>query len=327
MKLSAPLRVTWDWNWPRVVQPGATAGSPGREKVELIAAELARAGVLMLEFGYPAAEDIRQGLLATAIGRAGGMASLALTPETIADLGEAELRNTLGPGEIWADVTPLEGKEMEQDALPRREDGSVWPDLRIYLTSANLEGAALLIAAALAEGVEKLSLPILPLFGSFLTSAGKQIPPWRDLVKFADRLDPLLKSHPDLDLRVHYQSLWTILRERGHRATDEEAPGHGGCQAASALAYIDPGGVLYPCASLPIPVGPVEEGTIARAWREDELKRLRDAIAVIPDPCGPCAEWKSCRGGCRGWAYYLTGRWQEAGPDCGRKISEEGSPR
>jgi GeoRSP system SPASM domain protein len=327
VKLSAPLRVTWDWNWPRVVQPGSKASGPGREKVETIVGELVRAGVLMLEIGYPAAAEVRQGLLALAIGRSGGITSLAMTPETITDLGEEELRSILGPGEIWADVTPLEGQETGKGALPRRENGSVWPDLRIYLTSVNLESAARIIDAALGEGAEKLSLPILPLFGSFLTSSGKHIPPWRDLVEFADRLDPLLESHPDLDLRVHYQSLWTILRERGHRASDEEAPGHGGCQAASALAYIDPGGVLYPCASLPVPVGPVGEGSITRAWSEDELKRLRDSIAVVPGACGPCAEWESCRGGCRGWAYYLTGSWEEAGPDCGRGLFQEAPPR
>ena len=214
------------------------------------------------------------------------------------------------------DATPAADVPAE---LPRGKDGALPSDLRLYLTRQNLKASAETIAAALREGVEKLSLPILPLFGSFLTSAGKQIPPWSDLVEFVSQLDSSLKKRADLDLRVHYQSLWAILRERGFQATEEEAPGHGGCQAASALAYIDPGGVLYPCASLPIPVGPVGEGIFSASWGGEELKRLRQAIGTVPALCGDCGEWDSCRGGCRGWSYYLTGAWNEAGPDCGRK--------
>jgi radical SAM protein with 4Fe4S-binding SPASM domain len=325
MKLSAPLRVTWDWNWPAVVRPGMPLVPLNRGRAELISAELRRAGILMVEIGYPAAGDIRDGLVARALEKTGANGSVVVSPDVIIELGEKELRQALGPTEVWADITPEKGRGAERKSLPPGEAGSTWPCQRIYLTANNLDDAALLLAAALEEGVRKLSLPILPLFGSFLTSAGKQIPQWSDLVEFANRLEGALRAHPDLDLRVHHQSLWTILRERGHEVTEEEAPGHGGCQAASALAYIDPGGALYPCASLPIPVGRVEEGAIAGAWRDEETARLREAIGVVPSVCGKCGVWNSCRGGCRGWAYYLSGSWEEPGPDCGREIVGQGS--
>ena len=67
-----------------------------------------------------------------------------------------------------------------------------------------------------------ISLPILPLFGNFLKSPGNQLPSWRELMTFADRLDPLLRRHGDVDLRVHYQALWTILRGRGIGVSGEE---------------------------------------------------------------------------------------------------------
>jgi radical SAM protein with 4Fe4S-binding SPASM domain len=293
--------------------------------VNVIAAELGRAGVLMLEIGYPGADDIRGGLLRSAVERAAGRTSLALLPETIERLGGEEPWREMGVGEVWADVTPGGEDGEGKITLPRRPDGSVWPDLRIYLTSNNLENSAALIVEAVQGGAGKLSLPILPLFGRFLTSAGKLIPPWRDLVKFAHRLDPLLKSRPDLDLRIHYQSLWTILTSLGHKAAGAEAPGHSGCQAAAALAYIDPSGVLYPCASLPLPLGRVDEGALGRAWKNEELTRLREAIGTEPPACDGCSSWQSCRGGCRGWAHYLTGSWEEAGPDCGREVIEQGS--
>jgi len=323
VKLSAPLRVTWDWNWPRVVQPSSTAESPGRDMVNVIAAELGGAGVLMLEIGYPGADDIRGGLLRSAVEQIPGQTSLALLPETFEGLGGEEPWREMGVGEVWADVTP--GGEGGKTTLPRRPDGSVWPDLRIYLTSDNLEESAALIVEAVQGGAEKLSLPILPLFGRFLASAGRLMPPWGALAEFANRLDPLLKSRPDLDLRVHYQSLWTILRARGHKASEAEAPGHSGCQAAAALGYIDPSGVLYPCASLPLPIGRVDAGAIGRVWNNEELTRLRGAIGTEPRACDGCSIWQSCRGGCRGWAHYLTGGWEEAGPDCGREALEQGA--
>ena len=53
----------------------------------------------------------------------------------------------------------------------------------------------------------------------------------------------------------------------------------------------------------------------------------REAIRVVPPVCDGCAAWEACRAGCRGWAYYLTGGWTEAGPDCGKEILEQGSAR
>lgn len=228
----------------------------------------------------------------------------------------------MGGGEVWADVTPLRTEGSEETVLPRKPDGSAWPDMRLFLTSANGSRAAEVVRVAVEKGCRRLSLPILPLFGSFLTSSAELIPSWRDLVTFADHLDPLLRRFPDLDLRVHNQALWTLLTARGFMARSAEAPGHSGCQAASALAYVDPGGTLYPCAALPLPLGRLEEGSMERLWSEEERSRLRSAIETIPPGCEGCRLWQTCRGGCRGWAHFIAGDWGSPGPDCGRLIDE-----
>jgi GeoRSP system SPASM domain protein len=325
MKLAAPLRVTWDWNWSPAVQPGALAPGPGKKRAAAIAGELARARVLLLEVGYPCLSSIRSGLLRSVLEEVGAQGSLALTTETVAALSAGGFSaKSLGTAEIWADVTPRSEESGKGPALPRAVDGSVWPDIRLYLTSANWRESAVLLAEAVEGGARRLSLPILPLFGSFLTSAVAPVPSWRDLVEFTDLLEPLLKRFPDTELRVHHQALWTLLAERGIRAGDGEAPGHSGCQAAGALAYIDPCGNLYPCSAFPFPLGGVEPGIFEAVWSSDERRCLRESIEEVPFACEGCRRWESCRGGCRGWAHFIAGAWNEPGPDCGREMDEAG---
>jgi GeoRSP system SPASM domain protein len=328
MKLAAPLRVTWDWNWPPVVQPGTTAHGPGKKRAVAIGGELARARVLLLEVGYPGFSSVHSGFLRSVLEGVGAQVSLVLTPETIASLQADDFSpESFGAAEVWVDVTPGGEEKGNGRALPRSDDGSVWTDIRLYLTSSNWRKSAVLLAKAVEGGARRLSLPILPLFGSFLTSAGTPVPSWRDLVEFSNLLEPLLRSFPDLELRVHHQALWTLLAERGIRAGDGEAPGHSGCQAAGALAYIDPRGNLYPCNALPLPLGGVEPGIFEAVWKNDERRRLRESIEQVPSACEGCRRWQSCRGGCRGWAHCTAGAWDAPGPDCGREMDEAGTAR
>ena len=109
MKLAAPLRVTWDWNWSPVVQPGAPSPGPGKKEAMVIGGELARARVLLLEVGYPGISSIRSGLLRSVLEGVGAQVALVLTPETVAALpAEACSPEALGAAEVWADVTPRE---------------------------------------------------------------------------------------------------------------------------------------------------------------------------------------------------------------------------
>ena len=143
-------------------------------------------------------------------------------------------------------------------------------------------------------------------------------------MEFTNLLEPLLRRFPDLELRVHHQALWTLLAERGVRVGDGEAPGHSGCQAAGALAYIDPGGTLYPCNAFPLPLGGIEPGIVESVWKSDECRRLRESIEQVPSACEGCRRWQSCRGGCRGWAHFTAGDWDEPGPDCGLEMDAAG---
>ena len=138
-----------------------------------------------------------------------------------------------------------------------------------------------------------------------LREAGEATPDVGQLTELAGRIAAALRGRPAVDLRVHHYGLWQALRAAGVHPHGEGAPG-AGCQAGNALAYIDPAGVLYPCASLPVPLARVGAGAIAEAWSGPGLAALREGIARIPAACAGCPCEPTCRGGCRGWAHYLA---------------------
>ena len=306
-KYAAPLRLTWDWDWPPVAHPGAPPRRPAPETVRAIGAGIVRARVLMLEVGYPAPEALLSGELAAALEGFEGSLSLVLKPGIAAALAAEKPWETMGAGEVWLDMTPGVG------AIPLGLEA--WPARRFYLTAGNLDAVAAEIERAVAAGATAISLPNLPLFGEVLRGAGEATPAVGQLGGLAGRIAAALHGRPPVDLRVHHYGLWQALRAAGVHPHGEESPG-AGCQAGNALAYVDPAGILYPCASLPVPLARMGIGALTEAWSGTGIAALREAIGRTPEPCTGCPGLPTCRGGCRGWAHYLSSDWNTTGPDC-----------
>ncbi len=250
---------------------------PSPDTVRAIGAEIVRARVLMLEVGYPDPQALLSGELAAALEGYEGSLSLVLTPPAAVALAGRE------PWEAWASMRSGWTRPRAAEPLPEALEG--WAAQRFYLTAGNLEAVAAGIERAAAAGASAISLPNLPLFGDVLREAAAAAPTARQLAGLAGRIAAALHGRPPVDLRVHHYGLWQELRAAGAHPHGEESPG-AGCQAGNALAYIDPAGVLYPCASLPVPLATVREGAIAAAWSSPVLAALREGIATIPDPCG-----------------------------------------
>ncbi len=306
-RYAAPLRLTWDWAWPPIAHPAAPPRRPSPELVAAIGAEIVRARVLLLEVGYPDPQTLLSGELAAALRGFEGSLSLVLSPITAAALAGERPWEALGAEEVWLDATPGVGPIPERLAS--------WTAQRFYLTATNLDAVAAGIERAAASGAAAISLPNLPLFGDVLREAAGATPGVGRLAGLADRIAAALKGRTAVDLRVHHYGLWQALRAVGVHPHGEDAPG-AGCQAGNALAYIDPAGILYPCASLPVPLARVGPGAIAEAWSGPVLAALREGIAKIPEACAGCQWEPTCRGGCRGWAHYLAMNWNATGPDC-----------
>jgi radical SAM protein with 4Fe4S-binding SPASM domain len=306
-KLAAPLRLTWDWAWPPIAHPGSPPCRPSPEMVSAIGAEIVRARVLMLEVGYPDPEALRAGELAAALAGFEGSLSLVLAPNAAAALSASKPWVALGAEEVWLDATPGVG------AIPAGLES--WPAVRFYLTAGNLDEVAAGIERAAACGATAVSLPNLPLFGDVLRGADTATPGAGQLRALAGRIAAAFRGRSGTDLRVHHYGLWQALRAAGVHPQGEDAPG-AGCQAGSALAYVDPGGILHPCAALPVPLARMEAGAICGAWAGADLAAVRAAISSLPEACAGCPAESTCRGGCRGWAHYLSGSWNAPGPDC-----------
>ncbi len=99
------------------------------------------------------------------------------------------------------------------------------------------------------------------------------------------------------------------------RALMIEGPEPAGCEAGDALAFVDEDGAVYPCRSLKVRLGSLQEGLEA-VWGSPARKRLRADLASRAAACGGCPHLSRCRGGCRGLAFHAAGRFDARDPRC-----------
>ncbi|MGZ8460600.1 MAG: SPASM domain-containing protein [Candidatus Deferrimicrobiaceae bacterium] len=116
-------------------------------------------------------------------------------------------------------------------------------------------------------------------------------------------------------LIVHDYFLWKSLSKTFPGATGDRVE-FSGCQAGTALAYVDWEGNLYPCDSLPIRLGGLEDGTFEEVWNAPARARVADAVRSTPWACEGCTEHRGCLGGCRGMAYISSGFLDAPDPAC-----------
>ena len=123
------------------------------------------------------------------------------------------------------------------------------------------------------------------------------------------------RSLPGKRLIIHDFFLWRSLSAAFPGATGDRVE-FSGCQAGTALAYVDWEGNVYPCDSLPIRLGSLEDGTFAEVWNSPARARVADAVRSTPWACEGCAEHRGCLGGCRGMTYLASGDFDAPDPSC-----------
>lgn len=191
-----------------------------------------------------------------------------------------------------ADLTPYGG---EVPTLPRGTATAAF-----LLTGATARHFPAAVKAALGAGATGLSLPPLPFplagrLGAPLGSPSELDALWSGAVA------PVLDSLRRLRLEVHDRFLLARLRDAGLPvgAPPEDA----GCQAGTALAFVDPAGVVHPCPVWPHPFGTLP-GSWDAIWR-GEARRLFLGRFPHHVACDACPRWGSCLGGCPGAAAAL----------------------
>src|SRR5262249_17895653 len=94
-------------------------------------------------------------------------------------------------------------------------------------------------------------------------------------------------------------------------ASELEALGVFGCEAARHLGALDVGGSAAPCSFLPAGAAPAS--ALAEAWdTAPHLAELRAYHAEPAPPCDTCPLRPVCRGGCQVVSRHTTGAF---GPD------------
>jgi len=101
------------------------------------------------------------------------------------------------------------------------------------------------------------------------------------------------------------------------RALGLGSPEYGGCQAGNAVCFISPDGTVYPCATLPVPLGNLTEVSLKAVWADAKRRELVGKISTMPACCVSCDLLASCLGGCRGMAYAAGGGFDVPDPGCG----------
>ncbi len=162
------------------------------------------------------------------------------------------------------------------------------------------------ILEAFAEsGMRTLHLPNINAVRALASRGHVPIPGNAGLKDAARSIAALRVSLKGKKLVVHDYFLWKILRD----AFPEEAGGRvefSGCQAASALAYVDWDGNVYPCDSLPIRLGNLQEATLEKIWNAPARLRIFDAIRSMLTCTASCDRREDCLSGCRGLVYDVS---------------------
>jgi radical SAM protein with 4Fe4S-binding SPASM domain len=287
-----PIRVRWD------IERGGRIGPAGR-----IAARILEAEPLFVELNV----DGKPGL--SALSRilddfAKSFSRVALTlpilpgaADTVAGRDGVDVAWRIAPEEPG----PFPAEASELSFVPDGRTIGRLPDV---------------IAAFARSGASTLHLPNINAI-RFLAETG--IVPVPSPVQVADALGRIGDRPVSLDRRrlvVHDYFLWDGLRKLYPGSAGERLE-FAGCQAGTALAYVDADGDVYPCDALPIRLGNLAgDDSFERVWEAPARVALVAAIRATPAGCAACPALEACRSGCRGLGYAADGTFDTPDPEC-----------
>jgi radical SAM protein with 4Fe4S-binding SPASM domain len=179
------------------------------------------------------------------------------------------------------------------------------------------------VLAEFAEsGLRELHLPNVNAVRYLAGRGSVPVPDAGLLREAADSIRAMDVSLEGKRLVVHDFFLWRALSGAFPGATGDRLE-FSGCQAGTALAHVDWDGNVYPCDSLPIRLGSLDEQSLEEVWASPLRERVVSAIRSTPGACDGCGEYRGCHGGCRGMAYLDGGTFDAPDPAC----PEEGRRR
>jgi GeoRSP system SPASM domain protein len=205
-------------------------------------------------------------------------------------------------------------------------DGSLPHDAEAISFTADeisLESLPDILEEFAGSGARVLHLPNVNAIRALAEVGHVPVPRIEQLQAAAERIAKLPVSLKGKSLVVHDYFLWKLFRGIFPEETGKRI-GFLGCHAASALAYVDWDGNVYPCDSLPIRLGNLQEATLQKIWRAPARIQILDALRAVPPECDGCGQIEGCLTGCRGLAYAVSGSLSARDPYC-RESSAAGA--
>jgi len=293
MDLSLPIRVRWDVDFRE---------RSGR--VKRIARKVAEASPLFVEIHVSGSRGLSElsGILAE-LQVAGPKVSvhIGLFP------GAAQVLRRGYPAEFVWDIGKTAGflREIPQGASAIS-----------FVPDADTLGEFPEVLAEFAESpLSELHLPNVNAVRALAAPGNVPVPEIDRLREATGKAVSLGLSLGEKRIVVHDYFLWKSLSAAYPGAAGSRLE-FSGCQAGSALAYLDWEGNVYPCDSLPIRLGSLDESSLEEVWASPARERVVAAIRTTPGACDGCGEYRGCRGGCRGMAYLAALTFDAPDPAC-----------
>jgi GeoRSP system SPASM domain protein len=287
-ELATPIRLYWDLT-PLPESP------PDHEKIcgeivglKILSLDLTAIGESVPGTCFPILEQCRNARLAV---------TLTLSPAAVTE----ELLRSIAlspPKELLLEITDLE-RIPRVAPLPAGVAGISFP-----VNGDNWQQIPALFRFAFDRGISRLVLPMQRLYAGekafYLTRA--------QLEELAAALAPVPRD-AGLRVTVHDPFLWRGI------FPDTPFP-EGRCQAANTMLAIDQAGIVYPCPTMPVPLGDLKVTSLREIARGEAKKALRTELTRLPENCSDCSDAAGCKGGCRGRGQQLSGSWDGIDPAC-----------
>jgi GeoRSP system SPASM domain protein len=293
-ELSIPIRIYWD----------LAPSDEGRTSLfQRIAGEVFDAGILSLNL-FQQGPQLGRACLAVMEALKNKPLAFSLTlPAAALNKQVSELFRNSGIRTLFiqtASMTDLAAVEKLLNNTGSPEP----PGISFEVTGNNYRDLPEVISWCLKNGIHQCVLPMQRLENEgnvfYLTSRQQQA--------LAEELKMI--TIPDsFRTTIHDPFLWKAFHH------DQPFPGSG-CQAANTLLYISPGLDVYPCPTMPVRMGNLEQQPLMEIILSDGKKELRKRLLTSPETCRACSALDSCRGGCRGRTYVLKQSLIQQDPAC-----------
>ena len=293
MEFSVPIRIRWDVDF--LERSG---------RVKRLARKVAEAAPLFVELHIAGSRGLSElsGILAE-LQKAGPRVSvhLGLFP------GAAEVFRRGYPVDFVWDVGKAAG------FLPRLPQGA--KAISFVPDADTLEELPEVLAEFAESHLVDLHLPNVNAVRSLALGGGVPIPEIDRLREATGKAASLPLSLEGKRIVAHDYFLWKSLSAAFPGAAGDRLE-FSGCQAGDALAYLDWEGNVYPCDSLPIRLGSLDEVSLEELWAFPARERVVAAVRATPGACDGCGQYRGCHGGCRGMAYLAADTFDAPDPAC-----------